>query len=332
VRWSILVRLSAVLSLAQPIQLLAEPTGGDDTLSALQQVDGQLAAIGYRLVTTNLALCDRVASSPGWVIHALAQYDSSLRSAATARFGFEAPVAVETVVPGSAAATAGVQAGDSVLAVNGTAVSAAAPTGKAGVAERDAALALIASQPAAAPLSLDLLRNGRRRQVTITASPGCQASFELKVGPGLTAASDGQGVQIGSAFFARYPEDEVAAVVAHEMAHLVLRHRSRLEAAGITSGMLAELGRAGRIHRRVEDEADRVSVALLYNAGFDPSAAVRLWRNHGGQIDGGLFRSRTHPSSKARAAALEQEFAAIPPGAPRPYRPALIDTRSTPLQ
>nr|WP_246348588.1 M48 family metallopeptidase [Sphingomonas aerophila] len=320
------------MSLAQPFQLLAEPTGGDDTLSALQQVDGQLAAIGYRLVTTNLALCDRVAPSPGWVIHALAQYDSSLRSAATARFGFEAPVAVETVVPGSAAATAGVQAGDSVLAVNGTAVSAAAPTGKAGVAERDAALALIASQPAAAPLSLDLLRNGRRRQVTIAASPGCQASFELKVGPGLTAASDGQGVQIGSAFFARWPEDEVAAVVAHEMAHLVLRHRSRLEAAGITSGMLAELGRAGRIHRRVEDEADRLSVALLYNAGFDPSAAVRLWRNHGGQIDGGLFRSRTHPSSKARAAALEQEIAAIPPGSPRPYRPALIDTRSTPLQ
>ncbi len=52
---------------------------------------------------------------------------------------------------------------------------------------------------------------------------------------------------------------------------------------------------------------------------------MRFWREHGGEVDGGIFRSRTHPSSSARADAVAAEIAAIPVGAPIPYHPPLID-------
>ena len=71
---------------------------------------------------------------------------------------------------------------------------------------------------------------------------------------------------------------------------------------------------------------------LLRNAGYDPRIAVRFWREHGGDVDGGLFRSRTHPSSAARAKALEAEIARIPANAPRPYVPPIIATADQPLQ
>ncbi len=321
-----------LLSVAVLSGAAAPADGPDATLVALAAVDGQLAAIGHRLVTANRPLCDGLAPAPGWVLHTADQYDPALRPAAIRRYRFDAPVGVETVVSGSPAAVAGVQAGDSLHAINGQRIPAEPATAAAAnVRSRDAALDLVERQPADRPLMLDMVRSGRARTVTLPATPGCRAAFEIVLGDGMTASSDGRVVQIGVRFLARYSDDEVAAVVAHELAHVVFRHRARLEAAGVSSGLLAELGRSGRLHRRAEDEADRLSVALLYNAGYDPRVAVRFWREHGGDVDGGLFRSRTHPSSRARAAAIESEVAAIPAGTARPYRPGLLSTRDQPF-
>ncbi|WP_093664180.1 M48 family metallopeptidase [Sphingomonas gellani] len=329
------MRFSRIMAcLLPPLLLAAAPPAADDpaaTFSALAAVDTQLSTIGQRLVTANVALCDRHGPAPGWVLHALGQYEPGLRDAARARFGFDGPVAIETLVPGSPAAVAGIVAGDALLSVNGQAIDQSPPGNAANTVQRDAAEALVMRQPADAPLDVALSRGGQKRRVTVPATPGCAASFEVLLGNGMDASSDGRRVQIGVRFLARYSDAEVAAVVAHELAHVVLHHREQLEAAGVKDGMLAEVGRSGRLHRRAEDEADRLSVALLYNAGYDPAVAARFWRDHGGDVDGGLFRSRTHPPSKARAAAIDAEVAAIPAGAARPYTPAVLATRTQPM-
>src|SRR3546814_7571203 len=72
----------------------------------------------------NVALCDRRAGATGLVLHALDSYDSGIRDAARRTFGFETPVAVEAVVPQSAAARAGVRADESVAAIDRTATTA----------------------------------------------------------------------------------------------------------------------------------------------------------------------------------------------------------------
>jgi hypothetical protein len=237
------------------------------------------------------------------------------------------------VVPGSAAARAGVQANDTIEAVDGKPfVVNPAGASQANTATRDAAQRLIAAEPADRPLRLTLLRHGQKREVTFAAQPGCRSRFEMLMGPGLTASADGDIVQIGSRFFERFDDRMIAVVVAHEFSHNILHHRDRLDAAGVKRGLLSEFGRNGRLFRQTETEADLLGVILMRNAGYDPQDAVRFWREHGGEVDGGIFRSRTHPSSSARADAVAAEIAAIPAGAPTPYRPPLLDQSGAALQ
>jgi hypothetical protein len=297
----------------------------------VRQVDARLATIAQRLVTANAPICPERVPAPGMVLHAVDQYEPAYRAGAHAAFGFEAPVAVEWVVPGSAAALAGVRANDALVAVAGKRLEAS-EAAETTARHRDAAQALIEAQPATAPLVLTLLRDGRERRVTIAPSPGCRSRFELVLGPGLTADADGLVIHIGVRFFALYPDDQVAAIVAHELAHDILRHRARLDAAKVERGVLGEVGRSQRLIRRTEDEADLLSIHLLRNAGYDPQIAIRFWRDEAPKIDGGIFRSRTHAGGRSRAAAMAAELAKVPAGATRPYGPPLLKARDEPLQ
>jgi hypothetical protein len=328
-RYGISLAVAAAVTVAAPAVAAGPDTAA--TFDALRQVDGRMAAIAYRLTTANAALCRALAPTPGWAIHSLGQYDPALRDQARASFGFETPIAVEAVVPGSAAAKAGVRAGDSIVSVDGRPIGSGAPGKDASSAARDAAVEQIAGLPADRPLLVELTREGRTRTVTIPASPGCRSAFEVLLGPGMTASADGRIVQIGVRFFERYTDDEVAVVVAHELSHNILRHAARLDAAGVKRGLLSEVGRNGRLFRLTEDQADLLGAYLLRNAGYDPQIAVRFWRDHGGDVDGGLFRSRTHPASSARAKTLEAAIATMPAGHGF-YAPPLAAEADRPLQ
>jgi hypothetical protein len=335
---SAFVALSAFLLAVPPqapaaIPAVAEQSDDRALFAAMREADLRLASIAWRLATANAALCRDVAPTPGLVVHAIDQYDPGVRKQLPALFGFEGPVAVEAVVPESAAAKTGVEADDTIEAVDGKPLSVSpAGANQASTATRDAAQRQIAAEPADHPLRLTLLRHGQRREVTIPAQPGCRSRFEMMMGPGLSASADGDIVQIGSRFFERFDDRMIAVVVAHEFSHNILHHRDRLDAAGVKRGLLSEFGRNGRLFRQTETEADLLGVILMRNAGYDPQDAVRFWREHGGEVDGGLFRSRTHPSSSARADAVAAEIAAIPANAPTPYRPALLDRAAAPLQ
>ena len=328
-RYGISWAVAAAVAVAAPA-VAADPDTAA-TFDALRQVDGRMAAIAYRLTTANAPLCRSLAPTPGWAIHSLGQYDPALRDQARASFGFEKPIAVEAVVPGSAAAEAGVRAGDSIVSADDRPIGSGAPGKDASSAARDAAVEQIAGLPADRPLAVELMREGRTRTVTIPASPGCRSAFEVLLGPGMTASADGRIVQIGVRLFERYNDDEVAVVVAHELSHNILRHAARLEAAGVKRGLLSEVGRNGRLFRLTEDQADLLGAYLLRNAGYDPQIAVRFWHEHGGDVDGGLFRSRTHPSSSARAKALEAAIATMPAGHGF-YAPPLAAEADRPLQ
>ena len=121
-------------------------------------------------------------------------------------------------------------------------------------------------------------------------------------------------------------------LVAHELAHNILRHRARLAAAKVDTGIGAEFGRNRLLNRRTEDEADRLSVHLLRNAGYDPRLAVAFWRDEGPKVDGGLFRSRIYASATDRAKAIAAEIARIAAGAGVPYVPPVLAMRDAVLK
>ena len=330
---SLLSRRSGLLWCAA--QLLAAPTQAvppvdmSQRFAALRAVDARLATIGFRLATANAALCDERQPETGAVLHAIDQYDPSTRAAARAAFGFAKAISVELVVAGSPAALAGVLPDDGVVAVDGTAMPSAT-NGTATSATRDAALALVAGQDPSRPLLLSLLRDGRPRTAVLPALPACRAAFEVLLGPELVAQSDGRIVQIGVRYLATLDDDQLAVVVAHELAHIILHHRRRLEAAGVHWGMLGELGKSARLFRRTEDEADSLGAVLMRNAGYDPRVAVSFWRRKQGGIAEGFGGS--HASPRQRAAAIEAAIQAIPPAAPVPWTPPVIAARDKPLR
>jgi predicted Zn-dependent protease len=139
-------------------------------------------------------------------------------------------------------------------------------------------------------------------------------------------------------------DDEIAAVMGHEMAHALREHgRERASQATVQGiglsvlGAVAGVSQAGMDLTQVvvdltfnlpnsrthETEADRIGVELAARAGFDPRAAVSLWEKMQ-KVGGGQppeFLS-THPSYDTRIGDLRAYGARVMPlyEAARPKR------------
>jgi hypothetical protein len=293
---------------------------GPDPLASLVAQDVRLAGIADRLLTANDRLCRQHMPVTGLVLHSRDQYRSDPGTAFA-----NGSVAVEAVVPGSPAAGQ-VLPGDGLVAIGPVLTDALAPQDKG--PRRDSVFAAIADWPAAEPLPLTVTRAGARQAVTLRSSPGCRALVEIRAGKGRNARSDGRVIQIDQGLAAAASDEQLATIFAHEMAHAVLEHRRRLDAAGVAKGFFGEFGKNRRLNRAVEIEADQLSVHLLANAGYDPAIAAAFWRSPLGRRTSGL--SAVYPSAGARAKLLEQEIAEHLTAVPS-WPAHLLDRRDVPF-
>ena len=125
-------------------------------------------------------------------------------------------------------------------------------------------------------------------------------------------------------------DDELAAVMGHEIAHALREHgREKVgQAAGVNLaatiggvigsyyGVDASIGKgvvgaAGELafmrpnSRGMEQEADRIGVELAARAGFDPHAAISLWEKMARASGSGMPQwLSTHPSHESRLSDL----------------------------
>lgn len=308
------------------------PAAGDAPealLASLREADIVLFRVFDRLATANAQLCDRKAGSAGMLVHSEAVYEGEMRAQARDFFGFEGPVAVEGVIDGGPAARAGVAQDDTIVAIEGVPLARPAY-------DRPALTALLREIGAAGAdgtLSIGVRRNKVAQTFQIGTVPACAALIELRIAPGLKAGTDGDIIQVDSGLFNLVADEEamLAAVVAHELAHVVLDHPGRLEAARVSRGLLRGFGRSGKLWRRTEAEADLLSVYLLANAGYDPGAAAAFWENYGRRLDSFLGLP-THQGWKKRARATAAEAAKVRAMAQRPAFPHWFVDRHTPLR
>lgn len=118
-------------------------------------------------------------------------------------------------------------------------------------------------------------------------------------------------------------DDQIAQVLAHEIGHALANHGAEKMSVGIMSDILVSAvagGHRGRQQvgdlaallawqlpnsRGAEREADRIGIEIAARAGYDPAAAVSLWKAMqaaGG--DNGPALLSTHPAAAERMAEL----------------------------
>lgn len=130
-------------------------------------------------------------------------------------------------------------------------------------------------------------------------------------------------------------DDEIAAVMGHEMAHALREHtREKMSQSALGDSVLSfggallgfgqgatQLAGMGKqialdlpFSRQMESEADLYGLELAARAGYDPRAAVTLWQKMAAQEQGGGpgFLS-THPASADRMMALQAALPGVLP-------------------
>lgn len=159
-----------------------------------------------------------------------------------------------------------------------------------------------------------------RRLAAVTDSPGSRWEFTVFEDSSANAfALPGGKIGVNTGLFqVAQTEAQLAAVIAHEMAHVLARHpservsrqvavQSGLALAGAASGtgaqysdLLAQAATLGLVlpfSRQQESEADRIGLIYMARAGYDPRAAIEVWQNfeaHGGARPPEFLS--THPS------------------------------------
>jgi predicted Zn-dependent protease len=131
-------------------------------------------------------------------------------------------------------------------------------------------------------------------------------------------------------------EDELAAVMAHEINHVVARHGTRqltqqygyaflLQLVlGQNPSMLAQLasqvfGQAGSLYysRGMESQADYLGVKTMYNAGYNPIGMEKFFKKlqaENSQEPGKLTKFlSSHPLTSERIQSVDGEIAKLPP-------------------
>jgi predicted Zn-dependent protease len=130
-------------------------------------------------------------------------------------------------------------------------------------------------------------------------------------------------------------DDELAAVMGHEIAHALREHGREKASQQMAQNMVIGVGAAilgvGQVganlaglaaqvtyglpnSREFEREADRIGVELAARAGYDPRAAITLWQKMG-QVsgNGGPAFLSTHPQAADRAQDLQRYSAQVMP-------------------
>lgn len=300
----------AVASIAL-LALVASPIAASGTQApadSLWRLDERVLTAGHRLAVASSDLCADRQYHSGFAVHDLSQYGGGARRALAATGLGEGP-AVLALVPDGPAARAGLRRDDVLLAADDVPLPRAPDGTENSFAPTERIIQALEHAFSDGHARLLMRRGGAELVVEVPAALGCASRFQVVPSERLNALADGRYVQLTSALVSAADDDELAGLMAHELSHNILRHRARLNAAGIERGLLQHFGRNARLTRETEREADRFAVYLLARAGYDPAALIRVWSRVAPRS--GSLLPGTHPRWRERIASVRVEIAEV---------------------
>ena len=292
------------------------------TLLSLAARQDRLYRVAAPLLVHNTELCKGNARNLlGFTAKNAYSYSSGYIDAARQALGLDERLQVMDVLAGSGAARAGVRRGDKLLAVEGK------PLPQGENAERDAAGVLAPMMAGRSEVSLSIKRDGAPMTLNVSLTYACAFGFELGNTDNAVAYADGHRVLVtrGMMDFTQ-SDDELAYVLAKEMAHNILEHASRLRMNATVGAIIDNLtrinpdmstmaGRAGvkPMPKELDATADRLSLYLLARAGYDIDGAVPFWKRMASRYPASQLNGYTalHPATDYRIWAMNKTLALI---------------------
>jgi hypothetical protein len=270
----------------------------------------RLATISYRLDALNSGACSKPQMLSGLVLHDLTEYPLQVRAAVATAFSMHGGFGVLGIVPDSAASRAGFEVDDEIVALNDRPLEDPQAVGASGQSYRRLETFSNLFERTLGLGTADLLvrRHGRLLRMTLSAQRGCGGQALLINSSDLNAWSDGSHVFVSSAMLAlASSDDELAFVVAHEMAHNILGHSS----GGDTHGLLGLFGLGAAKVRREEMTADSFAIPLMNSGGYSPQAATGILERMRRILWWDI--SLDHPTFGARIRTVEAVIAKLAP-------------------
>jgi hypothetical protein len=300
--------LTILLALATPaVSVDSHAKVSDDTQSsllALQRDDQRVADTAWRIASHNADSCPKLWASIGVSLQHVSQYEPAYRASAQAAFGLDDTYpSILAVAEGSPAYAAGLKPNDTLRAVNGA--DLASKSGEQATAASydtvSAAMAALEALPEQRTAILSIEREGRRFEVSVTPQNVCRSRVELAPGNAINANANGLVAQISGRLVNWVESDnELALVIAHEMAHNLLDHPKRLNEKSALSDLATSLGLAGKAQRQMELAADRMGILMVARAGYDYKIAPDFWARLNSNSPLASFLATSHPTTRAR--------------------------------
>ena len=277
----------------------------------------KLADLSWPILTNNLVMCgDFVRYRTGLWIARKSSRVPSMSWLSNDEYTFGEESIVWGVATGSPAASAGIQAGDQIEAIDRQRTSSSA------VAHRLLAkLSKEFKKGRTEPIQIRVLRDGNTHDIDISPVLACRSEISLAGGTRINAYATGEHIKLFNGIFAFAESDEeLQFVIAHELAHNMSNHIIHARARGAI-GVFFDLlalrwriwtnGSLGRLSVKAyskpyEIEADYLALYLMANASIDSTGVENLWRRLATEDMSRIGWILTHPSTPERFVQLQK--------------------------
>jgi predicted Zn-dependent protease len=158
---------------------------------------------------------------------------------------------------------------------------------------------------------------------------GCIFPVELGKERGLNAYADGEKVVVfPEMVMFTQTDDELAYIIAHELAHNIMGHvnstKSNATVGGLIGGVVDMLAQSQGLNtgggftklgaqsavsaysKDFEREADYIGMYIVARAGYDEKPAPDLWRRMSAEDPNGIYSGSSHPTNPERFVAMRK--------------------------
>ena len=304
-------------SLEQPENYSQRPK--DDRLRHIVDMQDRLDRVSGALQIANADLCrNQVRNLFGFAATNKHSYSAAMTATASRVFGMGERLQVTNVIPGSGAQKAGLERGDILLTIEGQSV----PQGQTAETETVKMLSPIVSKNSSVKMTVE--RNGATHELVIPLTRACGFRVDLGHIDNVNAYSDGQRILItrGMVDFAKN-DNELAYVIAKEMAHNVLNHVNTLQTAKTNRKIIDSLiqvmpkavapAKTKPMSKQFDLDSDTLGLAMALRAGYEIDSAVDFWTRFIQANPASNVSSYTaaHPNSRARLELMPKSVSRI---------------------